>query len=827
MAPRVLKILKKMRGRSPDEFRVRFQQALAAYMERTGWSSQARLPSDAALSRMLSPARVCLPKSPDRSLAETLLSHFRTRSAPKFFAGFRDPAKTVGALREWFGPIAEERVVERARRISAGYYDLLGLRDLHFGTPMDWRLEPVSGKRAPLVHWSRIHFLDASQAGDHKIVWELNRHQHFLTLGRAYWYTRDEHYAQVFVAHLESWMEQNPPKLGINWASSLEVSFRAIAWLWSFYFFKDSPSLTPRIFLLAWKFLYLHARHLETYLSTYFSPNTHLTGEALGLYYLGTLLPEFRRAEYWRSTGKQILLGQLERHVRPDGVYFEQSSYYHRYTADFCAHLIILARLNGDTLGDLETRYAALLDHLMHLTRPDGSTPMFGDDDGGRFVPLDEREVNDFRATLATGSVVLTRPDYKYVAGEPAEEIVWLLGDEGRHAFDRLDARPPARVSRAFSDGGYYVMRDGWARDSNYLVLDCGPHGILNCGHAHADVLSLELAGGGRTLLVDPGTYTYTGSAAWRDCFRTSAAHNTLTIDGQPSSVPDGPFSWKTMARARSLCWTTHARFDYFSGTHDGYGRLPSPARHTRSTLFLKQDYSVLRDCVETSGEHHYDLHFHFPADANPVIDPAPSDGSTAVRESQPNRPGLEIFALGRHGAWRREDGWVSPCFAARTAAPVLVFSATGSGNQEFVTVLIPRAEQAPKTAIREIPARGGRAFAIQDGAVRDLLLIGSGLPVEVEQIVSDFEWTWARMEPAAGAGREFILLGGTFLSIEGRDIFRAAERVSFAVIRYVGEEAVIETDAGSLPHNQSPRFPGADAPRLPHRRQTVAEGVV
>src|SRR2546430_5092825 len=41
------------------------------------------------------------------------------------------------------------------------------------------------------------------------------------------------------------------------------------------------------VFLRAVKFLFLQGRHIETYLSTYYSPNTHLTGEALGLLYLG------------------------------------------------------------------------------------------------------------------------------------------------------------------------------------------------------------------------------------------------------------------------------------------------------------------------------------------------------------------------------------------------------------------------------------------------------------------------------------------------------------------------------------------------------------
>src|SRR5262249_206166 len=179
-------------------------------------------------------------------------------------------------------------VIDRAQRILEGRFDLLGFSDLSFGSPVDWRFEPLARVYAPLVHWSRINFLDPHVAGDKNIACEFNRHQFFETLGRAYWRTGDERFAEGFVRYVSEWMNANPPKLGVNWASNLEVAFRVLSWLWALYFFKYSVSLTSRVFLQLSKFLYLHARHLETYLSTYFSPNTHLTGEALGLFYLGT-----------------------------------------------------------------------------------------------------------------------------------------------------------------------------------------------------------------------------------------------------------------------------------------------------------------------------------------------------------------------------------------------------------------------------------------------------------------------------------------------------------------------------------------------------------
>jgi hypothetical protein len=227
---------------------------------------------------------------------ESLLEHFRTRSTPCFFSAFADPFGTRAEIRRRW-PHAEREVIDQALRIGEGRFSLLGQHELCFGQPIDWGLDPTTGKQAPTVHWSRIPLLDADVTGNLKVVWELNRHQYYLTLGRAYWYTGDEQYAKTFVDHISSWMDYNTPKQGVNWTSSLELAFRSISWLWALYFFQDSSHLTPSLFLRMLKFLYLHARHIETYLSTYFSPNTHLTGEALGLFYLGTLLPEFCLAE--------------------------------------------------------------------------------------------------------------------------------------------------------------------------------------------------------------------------------------------------------------------------------------------------------------------------------------------------------------------------------------------------------------------------------------------------------------------------------------------------------------------------------------------------
>ena len=219
-------------------------------------------------------------------------------------------------------PHASTQAAGSRDRIAGGEYDLLAITGWisyqHCATPRhkrraQRRLELGSRQpaRAPHVFWSAVPYLDPA-CGDHKVIWELNRHQHWLALGRAFWLTGDARYRDAFVAELASWLDANPPLTGINWASMLELALPIAVVDVGAPLLRRAPTRTTSPWMVDLLVaLDRQLTHIERNLSHYFSPNTHLLGEALALYVAGRALPELRgqRARARRSAARILLAG--------------------------------------------------------------------------------------------------------------------------------------------------------------------------------------------------------------------------------------------------------------------------------------------------------------------------------------------------------------------------------------------------------------------------------------------------------------------------------------------------------------------------------------
>ena len=428
---------------------------------------------------------------------------------------------------------------------------------------------------------------------------------------------------------------------------ALEVAFRSLSWIWVHHLVGDRFDQSFRRRFL--EGLYRHGLHIDANLSLYFSPNTHLLGEAVALHALGRLFPGFPESKRWEETGAHVVRHELDRQVRPDGSHFEQSTYYHVYALDmFLFHAVLLGP--DEACRDKLARMATFLEAVMG---PSGQLPFLGDDDGGRFFHLYGARNQFGLATLATCGALLNRPDWIRDPAYLLEQAAWWIGPVKQvPSPDRT-----TRQSTRFADSGLVVMVAGDVQ----LIVDTGPFGPGSAGHSHADTLSLLVRQGAEQILIDPGTYTYVADPVWLDRFRGTAAHNTVRIDGLDQAVPAGPIAWKSPPALRVIRWESNAGRDLLIAACS-YGGF----EHQRAIVFHKAALVIsIQDRVTGApDEHRLEQFWHF---------------GVSVRQVSPR-----LFQVGRSTRIAFEQnvetrlleggdyGWVSTAPGAKSEAPVV-----------------------------------------------------------------------------------------------------------------------------------------------------------
>jgi uncharacterized heparinase superfamily protein len=617
-----------------------------------------------------------------------LAVHLQAQQPQRFVIAPRQRDSVVRQITEHCSTAAHD-ARQRADRLLAGSYDILGYTDLQFDGNR-WHHDPVHGRSAPLRFWSTVPYLH-HDCGDHKVIWEFNRQQHWLQLGRAYWLTGDDRYRNECLRQLQTWMKANPPLMGINWASMLELGFRTLSWVWALNFFggdadrDDSPWLVDLLLGLD-----RQLNHVERHLSYYFSPNTHLLGEALALYVCGRTLPLLRASTRRTDVGRRVLLEEIGRQINADGGHCERSPHYHRYTLDFYLLALAVARITDDPAATTFERVCVRLAQTARLLADErGTLPLIGDDDGGRLLPIGASRPDDIRDSLAVAAALTGHVDLLIDA--PHEAVAWMAGHErfadARQRIERAPRTVPIG-SAALPATGYYISR---SEQGDHIVIDGGEHGYLNGGHAHADALSLTFTHRGRPLLIDTGTGVYSIDTVTRDRFRSTVAHNTLMLNGRSQSTPKGPFHWVDTADATTRRWRTHRHFDYFAGTHDGY----TPLAHHRHVFVLHDDILVVADCVSDSAaapqapgspKPAAAVHWHLHPSWSAVL-----AGTAAVLSRGDGEPVSLHVAGGRletfKGDVATQLGWFAPAYGRIEPTTTLRLAAEGAAPMWVVSV--------------------------------------------------------------------------------------------------------------------------------------------
>jgi hypothetical protein len=709
------------------------------------------------------------------------LNGIRSQSsdAGKFFFSADEMPGRVALLKRRL-PIAVEETVGEANEILQHKFRLLGYRDLDYGPEIDWHLDAVHGKRTALKPWYKIRFLDFAEAGDHKITWELNRHQHLVTLAKAWAFTGEEKYVQEFVRQFYSWQSANPYPMGINWGSSLEVAFRSLSWLWvrslsgqsSGHRSGKSSSLPASFNDDLLRALERNGQYIERYLSTYFSPNTHLIGEAVALFFVGTLCPQIPAARRWQQKGLAIVLAEAQRQVRPDGVYFEQSLYYHVYALDFFLHTRALAARNDIAVPEAFDRVLEKMLDVVRLLSRNGPPEGFGDDDGGRVFNPQRNHAEHMADPLALGAA-LYGSDPLRQSRALTEEAIWLFGENALRTGGEHIA---TLSSEAFQEGGLYLIASP-GKSTTQMLVDAGPHGIGNGGHGHADALSVRLSINRRRWLVDAGSHVYISprSEQERNQFRGTAAHNTVRVDKLDQAVPEGPFSWSSLPEVSAEQWVRGSGFTLFSGSHTGYRRLPDPVLHRRTIFHLHGEYFLVRDVMEGPGMHDLEIFWHFA----PGLKLAASE-NTLIADSEENDAMALLTAGTAEWVVAAEQGFVSPAYGVKQSAAVAACRIRTQLPVELATLLTAlEVGKHPGRLQLATPHSNDRAVYIHErGELTDYVIFGkSGGRWAFGRFRSDAVLFFARLERGEVISLIFSL--ATFADMDGRQLFSSPQPVA------------------------------------------------
>jgi hypothetical protein len=472
-------------------------------------------------------------------------------------------------------PEAASKTIQIADDVCEHKFDLLG-RDVTFTNGIDWFWLPETSARWPVLHtalYPKAFYNAADRPGDIKYPWELNRHQYFVTLGKAFALTGDEKYARTFRDICTHWIETNPLNRGINWYSALELGIRVISWADAIRLFKNSIVMDNDFVRFVVETIYRHGKLLHRNLSTdWLVANNHLIGEAAGLFGIAIQFTQFPESDLWRERSEKLMYTALLDQTFSDGVNKEQSTGYLLFILDFALHSIVLAGLNESAVPDeVMKRLLAMLRYASAITSPDGTAPPIGDYDDGRGVLLTESTGGiDFRGWLGVAANLWDRTEYGEAGCEDTEDSVWMLGQE---ASKRSAADISTHGAIAFPEGGVAILRTHEGPLSTWAYVRAGDFGLGmdgGCAHSHADLLAPVIYWRGKPFAIDCGTFAYLDKSEKRDWYRSGFAHNTMLPEGHDQGEIIPRWNWARVPKGEMLrCECDSSGAAVFVGRYD------------------------------------------------------------------------------------------------------------------------------------------------------------------------------------------------------------------------------------------------------------------
>ena len=488
-------------------------------------------------------------------------------------------------LLQILGKEGKAALLKEADEIIAGRVRLFG------GEPVPLQLT----FKEPLQHWTDYETHPQlltnlySPVPDIKLLWEPARFGWAYILGRAYYISGKEKYAEAFWKYFECFIDGNPPYLGPHWMNGQEVAIRLMTLVWTIQAFEGAAASNPDRHARLIQSLAIHAARIPpTLVYARSQENNHLILEAAALYTAGSALEEPR----WRELGWSWLNRGLQHQISSYGEYIQHSTNYHRLMLQTALWMDAILRKQHRRWPAATHEAVIRASHwLFSMIDPlSGQAPNLGANDGSLILLLNTSPFNDFRPTVQSAARAFLRTGLP--SGMWDEMSLWLgLSPSQRTADSDVYMTEHLRAKNSW----------GYLRASRFKSR-----------LSHMDQLHFDLWWRGLNIAQDAGTYLYNAASPWDNALVSTRVHNSVMVDNRDQMTRGGRFltlDWFP-AYSKSLIETDENILGRVLAYHKGYRKLG--IRHERmATVFTDERWEIKDNLIFTSpGEHVFRLHW-------------------------------------------------------------------------------------------------------------------------------------------------------------------------------------------------------------------------
>lgn len=295
--------------------------------------------------------------------------------------------------------------------------------------------------------------------------------------------------------------------------------------------------------------------------------HNHGLAQAYALFAVGLMFPDHPRAGEWATAGASRLEDQMEKNVSREGIHREHSPFYHFFALRHFADAVRIGQRHGYRFSDrYRDKMNAMLNAGTWLIKPNGTLANFGDTSPESVVLLEEDDLSSFDPAAADAfRHRLSGGKSGRIADSPAKGV--FLRGGGGYAVLSSGGGPAGSTP-----SGSYVL----LRTANFLTF-----------HLHRDLFSFEFHAFGEDLVVDSGgPFLYLRPE--RNYFLSTAAHNTVAVDGTDQDVAEGEI----------VRWARSDECALVEAVHGGYPGV----RHRRLALLVPPRYLAIFDRVESEA---------------------------------------------------------------------------------------------------------------------------------------------------------------------------------------------------------------------------------